>query len=252
MTREPEMVKAYRDTWELGLHSYLTYLRDRLLVARELLTQSGSVFVQISDENVHHVREVLDEVFGGENFAGLIPFRKKTMPFGAKLLENMSDYLLWYARDIGDLKFRRLFSEKSTEGDSNYRWFEDVEGVRHTMTSRQVHNYSLLPDGARPFHLKSLEPAGVMESGRFPFEFRGTVYPPPNNGWATTLEGMKRLVAANRIEPLERDAPVRPIPCGLSGECDHKSVERSFLERLFREQDLRRADEFAGDSSAAC
>jgi adenine-specific DNA-methyltransferase len=94
MTREPEMVQAYRDTWELGLHSYLSYLRDRLLVSRELLTTSGSIFVQISDENVHHVREVLDETFGLHNFCAVIPFRKKTMPMGALLLEQMADYLL--------------------------------------------------------------------------------------------------------------------------------------------------------------
>jgi adenine-specific DNA-methyltransferase len=99
LTREPEMVKAYRDTWELGLHSYLTYMRDRLLLARELLVPSGSAFVQISDENLHYVRELIDEVFGAENFVSVIPFRKKTMPLGAKHLESICDYLLWYARD---------------------------------------------------------------------------------------------------------------------------------------------------------
>src|SRR5438046_1364357 len=92
MTREPEMVQAYRDTWELGLHSYLTYLRDRLLLARELLTPSGSIFVQISDENLHHVRELMDDVFGSENFVAIIPFRKKTMPLGARHLESVTDY----------------------------------------------------------------------------------------------------------------------------------------------------------------
>jgi len=99
MTREPEMVKAYRDTWELGLHSYLTYMRDRLLLARELLSPTGSVFVQISDENVHHVREVMDEVFGEENFLSLITFQKKTMPLGSEYFEQVSDYLLWYGRN---------------------------------------------------------------------------------------------------------------------------------------------------------
>ncbi len=105
LTQEPEMIKAFRDTWELGIHSYLTYLRDRLLFARELLTDNGSVFVQISDENLHHVRELLDEVFGVENFCALIPFRKKTMPLGTKLLEQMSDFILWYA------KSKRLFKK---------------------------------------------------------------------------------------------------------------------------------------------
>src|SRR4030065_2894739 len=92
MTREPEMVKAYRDTWKLGLHSYLTYLRDRLLLCRDLLHPSGSIFVQISDENLHHVRELMDEVFGAEHFVGIIPFRKKTMPLGAKQLESVTGY----------------------------------------------------------------------------------------------------------------------------------------------------------------
>ena len=94
LTQEPEMIKAFRDTWELGIHSYLTYLRDRLLLAKDLLSESGSVFVQISDENLHHVRELMDEVFGVDNFVSLITFRKKTMPLGATYLEGMADYLV--------------------------------------------------------------------------------------------------------------------------------------------------------------
>src|SRR6266511_3310522 len=104
LTREPEMVKAYRDTWELGLHSYLTYLRDRLLVARDLLHESGSVFVQISDENVHHVREILDEVFGGRNFVSLISF-KKTGGLDAGRISTVCDYIVWYAKDAEKLKY---------------------------------------------------------------------------------------------------------------------------------------------------
>src|SRR5437016_3425536 len=106
MTREPEVVQAYRDTWELGLHSYLTYLRDRLLLARELLHPSGSVFVQISDENLHHVREVMDEVFGAENFVSVITF-KKTTSASSELLPSVSDYLLWYARERDRVRFRQ-------------------------------------------------------------------------------------------------------------------------------------------------
>ena len=101
MTREPEMVQAYRDTWELGLHSYLTYMRDRLLLARELLSPSGSIFVQISDENLHHVRELMDEVFGAENCCGVITF-KKTSSASGNLLAAVGDYLLWYARTSDD------------------------------------------------------------------------------------------------------------------------------------------------------
>jgi adenine-specific DNA-methyltransferase len=103
MTREPEMVKAYRDTWELGLHSYLTYLRDRLLMCRELLTPSGSIFVQISDENLHHVRELMDEVCGADNFLSVITV-KKTTSASSELLPGVNDFLLWYARDKDRVK----------------------------------------------------------------------------------------------------------------------------------------------------
>src|SRR5579863_7706622 len=98
LTQEPEMVRAFRDTWELGIHSYLTYLRDRLLLAKELLHESGSCFLQISDDNLHHVTELMDEVFGAENFIAVIPFRKKTMPLGTTFIEQMSDFLLWYSK----------------------------------------------------------------------------------------------------------------------------------------------------------
>ena len=112
MTREPEMVQAYRDTWELGLHSYLTYLRDRLKVARELLTSSGSAFVQISDENVHHVRELMDEIFGENNFASLITFQK-TIGSTTATVPTTSDYLLWYTKDLSRVKFRKLHTKQT-------------------------------------------------------------------------------------------------------------------------------------------
>jgi len=200
LTQEPEMIRAFRDTWELGIHSYLTYLRDRLLLARELLHESGSVFVQISDENVHHVRELMDEVFGAANFVALIPFRKKTMPMGASLLEQMADFILWHARAKESVKFRRLFLDKSPEGDIAYKWFVAEDDSRHEMASADVKNHARLPPGVRVYHRKSLEPSGVMESGRFPFEFEGHMYPPPRNGWATTPDGMRRLAIANRLE----------------------------------------------------
>jgi adenine-specific DNA-methyltransferase len=111
MTREPEMVQAYRDTCELGLHSYLSYLRDRLLLARELLHPSGSIFVQISDANLHHVREVMDEVFGAENFVTVISF-SKTTGFSSSVISSIADYILWYARDIARIKYSRLFRPK--------------------------------------------------------------------------------------------------------------------------------------------
>jgi adenine-specific DNA-methyltransferase len=202
LSGEPEQVKAFRDTWELGIHSYLSYLRERLLVARELLHESGSCFVQISDENVHLVRNLMDEVFGSETFVALIPFRKKTMPMGATLLENMADYILWYAKDKTVVKYRGLFVRKSCEGDRNYRWYELSDGSRHEMTTEEILNHGLLPKGARPYHLKSLEPSGRMEGGMYDFEFQGVLYKHPVNGWATGPEGMKMLAEAARLEPV--------------------------------------------------
>jgi adenine-specific DNA-methyltransferase len=202
MSREPETVAAYRDTWELGPHSYLTYLRDRFLTARELLVETGCIFVQIGDANLHYVRSVLDEVFGAKNFCSLIPFRKKTMPMGAKLLENMADYLLWYAKSKENIFYRRLFQRKNCEGDFNYRWYELPSGERQEMTSAQVQSHTLLPAGARPYHLKSLEPSGPMESGMFDFPFGGRTFKHPKNGWATGPDGMKKLRDARRLQSI--------------------------------------------------
>ena len=151
MTREPEMVKAYRDTWELGLHSYLTYLRDRLLVARELLHESGSVFVQISEENLHHVRAVLDEVFGAQNHCSLITF-KKTGGQSSDLLPSIGDYLLWYARDKSRVKNRKLYFLKrpGEEGAKQYNWIELPSGHRRPMASDESES-TVLPEGAKIF-----------------------------------------------------------------------------------------------------
>jgi adenine-specific DNA-methyltransferase len=199
MTREPEMVQAYRDTWELGLHSYLTYLRDRLFLARDLLTPSGSIFVQISDENLHHVREVMEETFGSENFVSIIPFRKKTMPLGAKHLESVTDYLIWFSRDKERLKFRPLFQQMSVEGDSHWNCVELPDGTRRKMTKEEISNHTLLPPGATPYQLVSLYPAGVNQTGLFSFTFRGRKYTPPKgNSWFTNEEGMNKLAAASR------------------------------------------------------
>lgn len=201
LTAEPEMIKAFRDTWELGIHSYLSYLRDRLLLARELLHESGSIIVQISDENVHLVRCLLDDVYGTENFIAIIPFIKKTMPFGSKLLEQMDDFLLWYAKDKSKVKCRKLFKFKKPEGDFNWRFCERENGEVFEITKEQQKNHDLLPKNSRLFRINPLEPSGLNKSGRFNFEFNGKTYSPPANGWATDNEGMERLKAANRLHP---------------------------------------------------
>jgi adenine-specific DNA-methyltransferase len=199
LTHEPEQIKAYRDTWKLGIHSYLTYLRDRLLLSRELLTESGSIFVQINDENLHLVRCLLDEVFGRENFVAVIPFRKKTMPLGAKTIEQMDDFLLWYGKNKESLKYHQLFLQQSVEGDWHYQWAVTLSGDIIRLSKAQVANHALLPDRVSLFMLKSLEPSGRNESGMFEYEFQGKVYKPPRNGFATNREGLDRLSVAERI-----------------------------------------------------
>lgn len=198
MTREPEMVKAYRDTWELGLHSYLTYLRDRLLLARDLLHPSGSIFVQISDENLHHVRELMDEVFDARNTVALIPF-KKTAGQSSELLAGVADYLLWYSRDIDRIKYRQLYETKQrgTTGSGEYSWIELPDGTRRRLTKAESDDETLLPLGSRyfiPDNLTSNRPPGD-----FPVEYNGDSYRPKRGYWKTGPEGMKRLVEKSRL-----------------------------------------------------
>ena len=200
LTREPEMVQAYRDTWELGLHSYLTYLRDRLMVARELLTPSGSVFVQISDANLHHVREVMDEVFGTTNFTSLITF-KKTGGSGEDNLDAISDYLLWYAKDKSDLKSRFLYQAKSlSEGAGDrYTQVEQEDGSVRPITPEEKLRPELLPKGARVFLAGPLTSQTASDSTLFEFVFEGNKYKPRKGGWKTSAKGMASLIVAKRL-----------------------------------------------------
>jgi adenine-specific DNA-methyltransferase len=208
MTREPEMVKAYRDTWELGLHSYLTYLRDRLLLCRELLAPSGSVFVQIGDENVHHVREVMDEVFGSENFVSLISFAKTTGSTG-DYLPGTTDHLVFYARDIERLKYHQPHVAKSIESETGgpYSWVELSDGTRRRMTPDERANPQRLPVGARVYRLDNLQSQSIgREKGEgaaswFPVEFNGKEWRPGQRSrWKTNQDGMARLKAGRRLE----------------------------------------------------
>jgi len=194
LSQEPEMIKAFRDTWELGIHSYLSYLRDRLLLARELLADSGSVFVQISDENVHHVRELCDELFGVENFVSQI-FFQKTGGFNPKYLSNIGDHLIWYAKDKTQLKYRQLllFKNKPDFGDPNYTWIELPDGSDRKMSMDERMGRTQIPNGARIFRYGPLQSSGSASEPQ-PFEFDGkTYYPAPNNHWKTTLQGLERL-----------------------------------------------------------
>ena len=205
MTREPEMVKAYRDTWELGLHSYLSYLRDRFLLARDLLHPSGSVFVQISDENLHHVRELMDEVFGSDNTCGQITFAKTTgagSPSGSTdLLPQTNDYLLWYAKDIKTVKFRQLFLDRKIgeAGATQYTWIEDNNGDRRQASDEEMANP---PTGVRLFAHDNLTSQTGGPTTTFDVEFEGKVFRPAKGGWKTNTEGMDRLLKAKRLMAL--------------------------------------------------
>ena len=199
MTREPEMVKAYRDTWELGLHSYLTYMRDRLLLARELLSPSGSIFVQISDENVHHVREVMDEVFGASNQCATICYKKPGQR-ASDTLPVLTDFILWYAKDKTTVKYNQLYVEKTLVGDDHYTQVELPDGSVRPLSVQERVRTSLLPEGAKVFETTSLYSAGWTDSGSQPFEFKGKIYRCGHHQhWSTNPAGLQRLADVDRI-----------------------------------------------------
>jgi adenine-specific DNA-methyltransferase len=199
LTREPEMVQAYRDTWELGLHSYLTYLRDRLIVARDLLTPSGSVFVQISDENVHHVREMMDEVFGSENRVALIPF-VKTSGQTDKFLSSINDYVIWYAKDKERLRYNQLYKKRDESTlDSAYTWVEAADGSTRKLTQAELSGDSAMPVGRR-FMSASLFSQGFRTNTSIPYTFQGKTFDPGSDkNWKTSIEGLNRLGTLNRL-----------------------------------------------------
>jgi len=198
-TREPEMVQAYRDTWELGLHSYLTYLRDRLRVSRDLLADSGSVFVQISDENLHHVREIMDDLFGAENSVSVIAF-KKTTSAATERLAAVTDYLLWYAKDLSRLKLRQVYLAKSKESDAVYKYVRLPDGSERTLTQDEVKDLDILPLGSKVFALDNLtsqRPAQGEDLKEFVFE--GQTYVLNKGTYKTDDKGMRNLLSANRL-----------------------------------------------------
>jgi adenine-specific DNA-methyltransferase len=198
ITREPEQVKAFRDTWRDGIHSYLTYLRDRLSVARELLADSGSIFVQIGDENSHRVRTLLDEVFGEENFFAEIAFTK-TRPLGASGLVGIYDIILWYCKDKDKRKFRPLFDEKTPADNANFSLVEDKFFQRRRLSSEERDNYLELDPQLRIFQAEKLASSGWTPSCFFDINFQGELYKPKKTSWRTNPEGMQRLIRANHL-----------------------------------------------------
>ena len=200
-TRQPEQIKAFRDTWKLGIHSYLAYLRDRLQVARELLTESGSIFVQIGDENVHLVRNILDEVFGSENWCGNIQIIK-TAGQTDLLLASLSDTLLWYSKDKEQVKFRKIFKEKGVGFDEigQYYYAEFQNGERKRLSDDEISSPQSLPVGTRPFRISDISSNKFYSLGRVPFNFQSSeFFPPAGRHWTHSPEGRERLKFANRI-----------------------------------------------------
>lgn len=196
MTREPEMVQAYRDTWEYGLHSYLTYLRDRFLLARDLLNPRGSIFVQISDENLHHVRELMDEVFEPKNFCAVITYAKTTSTTGDEL-SVVNDYILWYFRDVErDPIARKLYKTKKP-GEVGGTGYTKVQLQDGSLEPLSKYEDSGLPEGARICTTGDL--TSSKPPGNFPVMFGGKVWRPAKGYWKTGEEGMQRLIAAKRV-----------------------------------------------------
>jgi adenine-specific DNA-methyltransferase len=218
LTREPEMVQAYRDTWELGLHSYLTYLRDRIALSHALLKQEGSMFVQISQDNVHSVRAILDEVFGAVNSVSIIPFKKTTSLTAGELSQNY-DFLLWYAKDKSVVKYRQLWLDKGAESDlSFYRYVQLPDGIRRPLAKNEP--VSDLPEGSRLFSVSDLTSSHFYAEGKEPFAFQGRVFTPGHRYWSTSPAGLHRLANAGRLHASKNslryvrfmaDSPVQPL-----------------------------------------
>jgi adenine-specific DNA-methyltransferase len=202
LTQEPEMIKAFRDTWELGIHSYLAYLRDRLLLARELLSESGSVFVQINDENIHHVKEIMDEVFGANNFCSLIAFQKTTGST-TNTLPRTSDYILFYAKDISVLKFRKIFEPTlpGQEGALEYKRIELTDGTIKPISEFVQDGQIRLPRDAKILATDSIVSKGgddpdielVWNDKKFTLSCK------PNRHWKPGVDGIKQLWEADRL-----------------------------------------------------
>jgi adenine-specific DNA-methyltransferase len=188
ITREPEQVKAFRDTWRDGVHSYITYLRDRLTVARDLLTESGSIFVQIGDENVHRVRVLMDEIFGDANYVSQIAFRTTTGKASAAI-DSTCDFIIWYAKSADNMKFRRPWFRRDVDADENFRYDFDAYGY-----------FSPASEGA--FRISRMNPLTSQSGGattQFEYSINGKRFSPAKGGWKTNITGMERLRKAQRL-----------------------------------------------------
>jgi adenine-specific DNA-methyltransferase len=200
LTQEPEMIRAFRDTWELGIHSYLTYLRDRLLLARELLHESGSCFVQISEENLHHVREVMDEVFGKSNFCGIIAF-KKTTGLTNQLVAQLCDFIVWYARSRKNVKYRQLNVQKNLQDElhGEFKFIDTDNGEFRTLTDDERQHPEKI-DLRKLFRTNSAVSPEARANNTGSFEYRGMKFDSGSTRhWKTTIPGMIKLASIGRL-----------------------------------------------------
>ncbi len=200
VTREPEQVKAFRDTWRDGIHSYLTYLRDRLTVARDLLADSGSIFVQIGDENVHRVRALMDEVFGEENYVSQVSFRTTT-GLGDQYLDSSCNFLIWYSKSKGSLKYRELYKPKGIADDigGRYRRLEVGSFNRRPMTAEERRNTDVIPEGAQVYRNDNLTSQSGTDRSAFEVGYQSGRFTPGKGYWKTNQDGMRRLLRSERV-----------------------------------------------------
>jgi adenine-specific DNA-methyltransferase len=200
VTREPEQVRAFRDTWRDGIHSYLTYLRDRLTVARDLLTESGSIFIQIGDENVHRIRALMDEIFGEDNYVSTVVV-SKTSSATARFLAVVNDSIVWFAKDVTKMKYRQLLRTKQfgEDGAGEYTQILLPDGEMRAQTIEEKRGVSPLPDGAKPYRPDNLSSQSRSESTVFYYACEGKSLGPGAGGWKTNVAGMDRLNKAARI-----------------------------------------------------
>ena len=200
LTAEPEMIKAFRDTWELGIHSYLSYMRDRLLLARELLTESGSCFVQIGDENLHLIRNLMSEVFGNDNHVSTITY-KTSVGLAAKYLDAVSNYIIWFSKDKERIKYRSLYKKLrlGEPGATRYVFAENTQGKTRRLSPEEQRDASLIPSGWKAFFRQGLTSRSGSKTTAFSVDFEGNAYKPSAGGWRTGKEGMQRLIKTNRV-----------------------------------------------------
>ena len=203
ITREPEQVKAFRDTWRDGIHSYLTYLRDRLTVARDLLADSGSIFVQIGDENVHRVRTVMDEVFGEGNFASQIVVRKTTGK-GSSYLDNTYDSILWYSKNLQSVKYRRRYFKRFPSSDFNYRFARDQAGQIRPLTKDELERIDQIAAAVSVAAANPLTSQSASSTTLFEYPISGMAFSPGKGGWKTNYVGMERLRMSSRLYGIGR------------------------------------------------